>query len=161
MQLTDVQKESIKRWAAEGLGLSDLQKKISQELGVVMTYMDVRVLAIDLGLEIKEKPSSGPTPPLPPPPPAGEEDVPDFGEGPGPQGTGALSSVTVEVDRIMKPGSLVSGTVKFSDGVTGAWTLDQFGRLGLTTSKAGYRPGAADVQAFQDELRKILERQGF
>jgi hypothetical protein len=160
MQLTDAQKQSVKQWAAEGLGLSDIQKRIGAEFGVALTYMDVRFLAIDLGLQIKEK-RSAPARPIPPPA-AEPEQVPlTENEPAGIPEEGGTSSVTIETDRVMKPGSLVSGTVKFSDGVTGAWMLDQYGRLGLTTSKPAYRPSPADVHAFQEELRRVLERQGF
>ena len=161
MQLTDVQKESVKQWAAEGLGLSEIQKKLSVEFDVAMTYMDVRFLVIELGLQIKEKKPSAPARPIPPPAPPVEGEASPGLDDEDVVAEGLPSSVTIEVDRVMKPGSMASGTVKFSDGVSGAWMLDQFGRLGLTTSKTGYRPNPADVQAFQQELRRVLERQGF
>jgi hypothetical protein len=75
-----------------------------------------------------------------------------------PAGGGALS---LEVDRIMRPGTVVSGTVTFSDGVSGKWGLDQYGRLMLDTGQKGYQPSAADVQAFQRELQLQLQRQGY
>lgn len=75
-----------------------------------------------------------------------------------PAGTGTL---TLEVDRLMRPGTVVSGTVTFSDGVSGKWGLDQYGRLMLDTGKKGYQPSAADVQAFQRELQLHLQRQGY
>ena len=61
----------------------------------------------------------------------------------------------------MRPGAVVSGTVVFSDGVTGKWALDQQGRLMLDTSQPGYKPVPADVQAFQRELSAQLQRHGF
>lgn len=67
----------------------------------------------------------------------------------------------LEVDRIMRPGTLVSGTVTFSDGVSGKWGLDQYGRLMLETGRQGYQPSPADVQAFQRELQLQLQRQGY
>ena len=33
------QKREIARWVADGMGLSDLQKKIDSEFGIVMTYI--------------------------------------------------------------------------------------------------------------------------
>lgn len=75
-----------------------------------------------------------------------------------PAGGGSLS---LEVDRIMRPGTVVSGTVTFSDGVSGKWGLDQYGRLMLDTGQKGYQPSAADVQAFQRELQMQLQRQGY
>jgi hypothetical protein len=60
------------------------------------------------------------------------------------------SSVTVTVDKVtLIPGAVASGSVTFSDGVTAKWIIDQYGRPGLTdVSKPGYRPSAADGQAF-------------
>jgi hypothetical protein len=70
-------------------------------------------------------------------------------------------TVAVELDRIVRPGFMVSGSVTFSDGVSGKWALDQMGRLMLETPQKGYQPVAADVQAFQRELQMQLQRQGF
>lgn len=75
-----------------------------------------------------------------------------------PAGTGSLS---VDLDRIVRPGFMVSGSVTFSDGVSGKWALDQMGRLMLETPQKGYQPSAPDVQAFQRELQVQLQRQGF
>jgi hypothetical protein len=61
----------------------------------------------------------------------------------------------------MRPGTMVSGTVSFSDGVTGKWALDQQGRLMLETARKGYQPSPADVQSFQRELQTQLQRQGY
>jgi hypothetical protein len=69
--------------------------------------------------------------------------------------------VKVEVDRLMKPGALVSGSVTFSDGVKAQWSLDQAGRLGLAGVKPGYRPSQTDVQEFQLALQKELAKQGY
>jgi len=70
-------------------------------------------------------------------------------------------SLKLEVDRIMRPGTVVSGNVTFSDGVSGKWALDQYGRLMLDTGQKGYQPSAADVQNFQRELQQQLQRHGF
>ena len=75
-----------------------------------------------------------------------------------PAGTGSFS---LEIDRIMRPGTMVSGSVTFSDGVTAKWALDQQGRLMLETAQKGYQPSPSDVQTFQRELQAQLQRQGF
>jgi hypothetical protein len=72
----------------------------------------------------------------------------------------ANSAVSVTVDAVTRPGSMVSGGVKFSDGQTGAWYMDQMGRLGVAPTKQGYKPAAADVEAFQIALEKELSRLG-
>jgi hypothetical protein len=69
----------------------------------------------------------------------------------------------VEVDKVtLLPGALASGTVKFSDGVTGKWVVDQYGRPGFSEiSQPGYRPSPADGQAFIQELSAQLQKRGF
>lgn len=94
------------------------------------------------------------------------DDLPPEEEYPADEGVPAdapsgASSLKLEVDRIMRPGTVVSGTVTFSDGVSGKWALDQYGRLMLETGQKGYQPSAADVQVFQRELQIQLQRQGF
>jgi hypothetical protein len=75
-----------------------------------------------------------------------------------PPGAGQLA---VDLDRIVRPGFMVSGSVTFSDGVNGKWALDQMGRLMLETPQKGYQPSPTDVQAFQRELQMQLQRQGY
>jgi len=70
-------------------------------------------------------------------------------------------NLKVEIDRVVRPGAVVSGAVTFSDGVTAKWSMDQYGRLMLESSRKGYKPSAADVQAFQRELSSQLQRHGF
>ena len=74
-----------------------------------------------------------------------------------------VSSVKVVVDKVtLIPGALAGGSVTFSDGVTGKWIVDQYGRPGFTEiSKPGYRPTAADAQAFVRELGAELQKRGF
>ncbi len=72
-------------------------------------------------------------------------------------------SVSVAVDKVtLLPGAVASGTVTFSDGVTGKWIVDNYGRPGFTeVSQPGYRPSPADAQAFMQELNLALQRRGF
>ena len=71
------------------------------------------------------------------------------------------SSLSLELDRLVRPGFMASGNVTFSDGTTGKWAIDQMGRLMLETAQKGYKPSPADVQAFQRELQMLLQRQGY
>jgi hypothetical protein len=178
MSLTPEQKQAVTAWVAAGDNLSVIQKKLAEQFKLSMTYRDVRFLVDDLGLELKNaapktdasdvskatvaKPASGPARHEPVegasddaalPPDALPED-----EGVPPAGPGSLS---LEIDRIMRPGTMVSGTVTFSDGVTGKWALDQQGRLMLETAQKGYQPSPPDIQAFQRELQTQLQRQGY
>ena len=71
-------------------------------------------------------------------------------------------SVVVDVDAIMRPGSLVSGTVLFSDGVSLAWQLSASGQLGLIPSEdSDYRPRPEDIQSFQTQLQEVLRKKGY
>ena len=171
MSLTPEQKQAVSDWIAAGDNLSTVQKKLSEQFKVSMTYRDVRFLVDDLGLELKnavpkvDASDVSKTPP-PPTPVADEADgLPpeEFPEDEGvpaqpPAPTGTFS---LEVDRIMRPGTMVSGAVTFSDGVSGKWALDQQGRLMLETPQKGYQPSPADIQAFQKELQVQLQRQGY
>ena len=187
MTLTPEQKQTVSAWVAAGDNLSLVQKKLAEQFKISMTYMDVRFLVDDLGLELKNaapkadasdvtKASGGKPAPAPVAGKApgeaadaipGEDDLPiedlpedaaDDGLPVPPAGPGG---VTLELDRIMRPGTAVSGNVTFSDGVSGKWALDQYGRLMLETPQKGYQPSAPDVQAFQRELQAQLQRQGF
>lgn len=82
-------------------------------------------------------------------------------ETPLPAAPAGAGGVTVDLDRVVRPGFAMSGTVSFSDGVAGKWALDQYGRLMLDTGQPGYKPSAPDVQAFQRELQMQLQRHGY
>ncbi len=86
---------------------------------------------------------------------AGEADFESLPEGD--------STIAVAVDEVtLIPGALASGTVTFSDGVTGKWVVDQYGRPGFTeVSQPGYRPKPADAQAFMQQLSQALQQRGF
>ena len=75
--------------------------------------------------------------------------------------TAARPNVSVKVDQIARPGSVVSGKVTFSDGNSADWYFDQTGRLGLVPQAPGYRPSAPDLQEFQAMLDGELNRMGF
>jgi hypothetical protein len=198
MTLTPEQKATVASWVAAGDNLSAVQKKLSEQLKISMTYRDVRFLVDDLNLELKDAAPKvdtndvtkaqvpKPAAPLPEkksmldhlkekvglggaPTAQGNddedelpaEDYPAEDALPDEATPAAPGNISVELDRIMRPGTVVSGTVTFSDGVSGKWALDQYGRLMLDTGQPGYKPSAPDVQAFQRELQTQLQRQGF
>ena len=67
------------------------------------------------------------------------------------------SSVQVDLARIQRPGFAASGSITCSDGVKGEWGIDNYGRLALAfPDNKGYRPSAADQQAFMQKLRELL-----
>jgi hypothetical protein len=202
MNLTAEQKQAVASWVAAGDNLSAVQKKLSEQFQLSLTYRDVRFLVDDLNLELKDaapkvdtsdvtkaqpaKPAGGSAPRPGAPEKKGffdkakeklglakddqpeddtavaEEELADeteFDEAP----AGGPSNVNVSVDKVtLIPGALASGTVTFSDGVTGKWIVDQYGRPGFTeVSKPGYRPNPADAQAFMQELSLQLQKRGF
>jgi hypothetical protein len=61
---------------------------------------------------------------------------------------------------LTRPGALVSGKVKFSDGKTADWFLDQGGRLGVAPAEKGYKPSQVDLQDFQTALQTELQKLG-
>jgi hypothetical protein len=67
----------------------------------------------------------------------------------------------VSVDQVTRPGALVSGKVKFSDGKSADWYMDQTGRLGVVPKEQGYKPTPADVQEFQLALQDELAKLGY
>ena len=53
MPLTPEQKQAVSSWIAAGDNLSAVQRKLAEQFKISMTYMDVRFLVDDLGLELK------------------------------------------------------------------------------------------------------------
>jgi len=146
MNLDEAQRLKVAAWINEGLKLAEIQKRLETEMGLRMTYLEVRLLVDDLKLKPKDppplaKPAPKPEDAFSPPPPI-------------------AGKVSVTVDQLTRPGALVSGKVKFSDGKMADWVLDQAGRLGLVPSDKGYKPPAADVQEFQIALQQELQKLG-
>jgi hypothetical protein len=112
-----------------------------------------------------EKLTAPPEPPKPevapeePAPPATTEATPLAGPDVTPAPAGG--KVSLSVDTLARPGTIVSGKVTFSDGKSAAWYLDQMGRLGVSPEEQGYRPPAGDVEDFQTQLDRELQKLGF
>ena len=127
-----------------------------------LTYIEVRLLVDDLKLTPKDPEPPKPAASIAAPdtiakaPEALEEAAPTP-----PTPPGAADSVSVTVAKLARPGTLVSGNVTFSDGITAEWYLDQAGRLGVVPKQQGYKPAAADVQQFQMALEGELAKLGF
>ena len=96
--------------------------------------------------------------------PGGADDEPaeDLGDEEFDDLPAAEGNVRVTVDSVtLIPGAMASGEVTFSDGVTGKWIVDNYGRPGFTeVSQPGYRPTPGDAQAFMQELNLALQRKG-
>lgn len=161
MTLTEEQRQRVSAWIGQGAKLSEIQNRLAEEFGLKLTYMEARFLVDDLKLVPKDpEPPKTPEPPAAKPleakPVSAEESFDD--EIPAPAGGGKVS---VTVDQIMRPGSLISGKVTFSDGQLADWYLDQAGRLGVVPKQQGYKPAAADVQEFQLALQREVQKLGY
>lgn len=157
MDLTDTQKSAVAAWIEEGFSLADVQRRLREEFDISMTYMDVRFLVDDLDIsmaepdvEVSEPEAAAET---------AEEEVSDAEL----VDEGSSSAVTVEVDAIMRPGSLISGSCSFSDGKSLGWQLSATGQLGLIPdeNEPDYRPSSEDLQEFQVQLQEVLQKKGF
>lgn len=169
MNLSDAQQQQVAAWIQQGLKLSEIQSRLAAELGVRLTYMEVRLLVDDLKLTPKDPEPVKPAAIVGQPPPlergAGHaaKDSPRHPAAPGgntaPPATSG--SVSVTVAEIARPGTVVSGDVIFSDGKRAEWYLDQFGRLAVVPAEPGYKPPPADMPAFQRALEGELAKLGF
>jgi hypothetical protein len=190
MSLTPEQKAAVASWVAAGDNLSAVQKKLGEQFKLSLTYRDVRFLVDDLELTLKDPaPKVDTTDVSKAPPPAATEKPAEkkgfFDKAKEKLGlkkddpldepadvdaeledelpAGGDSKVSVVVDKAtLIPGAIASGSVTFSDGVTGNWVVDQYGRPGFSKiSQPGYRPTPADAQAFMQELSLALQQRGF
>lgn len=167
MTLDENQKQQVARWLDEGLKLAEVQKRLEQEFGLRLTYMEVKFLVSDLDLKPKDP---EPEKPAPPPEataeagqPTAEKPGDDLGDAlpedelPAP-GTGG---VKVAVDQLARPGAMISGKVSFANGKSCEWMLDQMGRLGVVPAADGYKPSATELRDFQIALQSELQKMGF
>lgn len=163
-QLSPEQLAQVEIWAADGANLNQVQDRLKTEFGITLTYLDARLLMLDVGVRIKDKPRE--EAPKPPEPAAAAAPLPAEDEtwnenfDDATQPTPPAAGITMTADQISLPGALISGKVTFSDGVKASWFLDQMGRLGLNGSPQGYQPPPADVPQFQQQLDLFLQKAG-
>lgn len=143
----------VRQWAGQGVDLNGIQKKLAAECGIHLTYMDVRFLLLDHGIEIAQpqQAEAAPEPEKKPeaqPAPVEEEGAPEEGA---PAGT-----PVVTLDELQLPGALISGKVTFPGGAKGAWLIDQTGRFGWNDLSG--TPSPVELQDFQMELTRLLSR---
>ena len=145
MTVTAEQLEMVRQWASLGVDLNGIQKNLAAECGVHMTYMDLRFLLLDHGIEIataaapveEKKPEPAPEPETTPQP-------------------AADGKLVVTLDELTLPGTLISGKVAFASGTRGGWQIDQLGRFAWNALEG--QPTPEELQAFQMELTKLLSR---
>ncbi len=143
---------------AEGISLSEIQKQVNQRYELKLTYMDIRILASELDnvdwnandpkaqekakAEAEEKKKAEAIT---------DDSIPGDGEASG------VGQTVVELSKLVRPGTALSGTVKFANGSTADWYIDNYGQLGLDNLN-GAKPSKEDIIGFQNELQKILGR---
>ena len=181
--MTTEMENAVKRFMAQKLtagesSLSEIQKEVNAEFKLKLTYMEIRILASELenvdwtkGDPNQPKPAeakpeepapaaeagegSYPDDSFPPENGAVPDDVPPMpGEG---AAAAPVGKAVVELSKLARPGMMLSGTVTFPSGSTAEWYVDQMGRLGLENLK-GEKPNAADIQAFQIELDRVVRQ---
>lgn len=144
-KLTKEQIARLKSWAAEGLDLNGMQKKINNDLEMPMTFMEARFLLLDLGIDLvsnkpvetKEKEE--------------EKELQDS-ETPVPTGT-----TTVTLDEITPAHAIIAGKVTFASGKRATWFFDKMGRIDWTPLDG--EPSEDDLKGFEQELQKVLRSQ--
>ena len=161
MKLDDNQRQAVAQWIAAGAKLSEIQNRLAAEFSLKLTYMEARFLVDDLKLTPKD-----PEPPKVVEPPAAAKPltttpVPADEAAAADEILPPASKVSVTVDQITRPGSIISGKVSFSDAQTADWYLDQTGRLGVVPKQTGYKPSPVDVQDFQLALQQEVAKLGY
>jgi len=146
--LTEDQRLAILRWGEEGCDLAGIHRKLADELGLKLTYMDARLLVAELEVALPERESSKPK----------EPELVKVSDGE--EGNDEVGGVQVRADELARPGMVLSGKVTFSDGESGEWYVDQYGRLGLRMPTPGYQPSADDAATFQRKLGQIADQLG-
>jgi hypothetical protein len=169
MTLTDEQKNAVREWVRSGASLNEIQDRLRDQWDIRITYMEARLLLIDLDLNLHEPSSSEPAELAARPGEDVEASDPDDQEdwereSPLEEAEAAPpkpSKVRVSLDTLAIPGSIASGKVTFSDGKSGGWYLDQMGRLGLVEFERTYQPPPEDVAGFQRQLQQLLRTSGY
>jgi hypothetical protein len=153
MDLTEEQKQTVAVWVKDGITPGEVQRRIKEDFGLTLTYLDLRLLLDDLQV-VPEEPEPEP-----------EEDeksaeTTDEAFDEEPEVLPGTGRVSVTIDQITRPNAMISGKVTFSDGQKAEWSLDTMGRLGLNPDTPGYRPTQDDIMAFQMELQRVARQAG-
>ncbi len=156
---TDEQKATVQSWADSGDGLSDIQRKLADEMDVRVTYMELRFLIDDLGVKLPEPEA----PAEPETKESADDDLPEgldddtsIPDGEGPVGDEAQVSISA----LQRPGALISGTVTFAGGNSAEWWLDQMGQLGMNPKGDDFQPSPEQMMSFQRELQAAVQAKG-
>jgi hypothetical protein len=123
-----------------GFQLTEIQKKLKEEHDTNITFLDLRILAAEL--ENIDWSKFDPQ----------KEEKKDDDEEVEVEETGTL----VEVNKVVRPGAIANGSVRFASGAKAEWLLTQFGELALE-NKDG-EPTEEDIKEFQIKLQDELSK---
>jgi hypothetical protein len=138
----------IAKLMAEGNTLADVQRLLKDEHDVVLTYMELKMIALDLEVDWTQYDKPKPDEDDEGEDQAAAEEEEEVIEPPG--------FTTVNVSKVVRPGAAISGDVTFKSGARAEWSLDQMGRLGLN-AKTQLQPDEDDLRDFEAELRRALQ----
>jgi hypothetical protein len=140
----DERKLVVRELLAKGQTLSQIQDFLRNEKNDSITYMELRLLLSEMpDAKLPEKELLK-TPVLPP-------DTKPAAP------TAAGGKLSISVDQVPAPGSMLSGYARFASGAKAHWLLDEMGRLGVEPELGSEKPTQKDMQEFSTELRKMLQ----
>ena len=136
----------------EEFSLSEIQKLIEDKFKKRMTFLDVRLMASTLDSIDWEKEAAKET---------AEEEAEKAAEAEKEAVEGDVPADSddkchVELSKLVKPGAVAHGSVKFPSGASGSWILDHNGRLGMEKTEG--EPTEDDLKAFQTELQTMFSK---
>jgi len=135
----------IAEMLSDGISLSDVQKTLESKHEVKITYMELRMIVADLKVNWTKLDGE----------PEPEEDEGEVAELDAELDD--VNETVVNVSKIVRPGSMMSGDVTFKSGVKAEWYLDQMGRLGLNPADESQKPTEEDIMEFQQKLQEELQ----
>jgi hypothetical protein len=137
----------------QGRSLSEILDFLHREKQDTITYMELRLLLSEMpDAKLPEK--------EPPKPAAVTTDSTVVKTAPPGKGAEPASKLSIGVDQMPQPGSMLSGFVRFASGAKAHWFLDEMGRLGLEPELGSEKPTQQDMKEFTTELRKMLQQAG-
>ncbi len=153
-------KKIVSEYLNQGISLSDILKKLDTDHAYKTSFMELRLLAASLEdikweslpgeksakAAVKEKSASGDVEHI-------EEDDEEEKEISSDKSEWSQGTV-VEINKLVRPGSVLSGSVKFASGASAEWVLDQAGRLMFEKAKG--KPTQEDLKEFQMELQRKI-----
>lgn len=143
-------------WAREGASLNDIQSRLKSAHGISLTYLDLRLLLIETGIKLPDKPREAPPQAVVEPAADAAPEAGDHADDWNAAGAGGGGKVSVTADAVSLPGAVASGKAVFSDGKTAVWFVDQSGRLGIRAAEPGYQPPSSDIPEFERQLDSLL-----